>query len=167
MALMTRAHGTSHIVETIFENRFMHVQELARLGARIALDGERATIEGVERLKGAPVMATDLRASVLAGHRRARRRRRNHRQPRLSPRPRLRAARGQARPLRRRDRTAVELIISVILRRPRESVGLGKSSRCARAVALRGRPDQVGVAPQGEDYEPRLAVEISSQIAYL
>ncbi|MBI4274562.1 MAG: UDP-N-acetylglucosamine 1-carboxyvinyltransferase [Rhizobiales bacterium] len=64
MALMTRAKGTSHITETIFENRFMHVQELARLGARIALDGQMATIEGVERLKGAPVMATDLRASV-------------------------------------------------------------------------------------------------------
>jgi UDP-N-acetylglucosamine 1-carboxyvinyltransferase len=64
MALMTRADGTSHIVETIFENRFMHVQELVRLGARIQLDGERATIQGVERLKGAPVMATDLRASV-------------------------------------------------------------------------------------------------------
>jgi UDP-N-acetylglucosamine 1-carboxyvinyltransferase len=64
MALMTRARGTSHIVETVFENRFMHVQELARLGARIQLDGEKATIEGVEQLKGAPVMATDLRASV-------------------------------------------------------------------------------------------------------
>jgi UDP-N-acetylglucosamine 1-carboxyvinyltransferase len=64
MALMTRAGGTSKIVETIFENRFMHVQELARLGARIHLDGDTATIEGVERLKGAPVMATDLRASV-------------------------------------------------------------------------------------------------------
>ncbi|HEY7298177.1 MAG TPA: UDP-N-acetylglucosamine 1-carboxyvinyltransferase [Xanthobacteraceae bacterium] len=64
MALMTRAQGTSHITETIFENRFMHVQELARLGARIHLAGERATIEGVDRLKGAPVMATDLRASV-------------------------------------------------------------------------------------------------------
>ena len=64
MALMTRANGTSRITETIFENRFMHVQELARLGARIHLDGERATIEGVEQLKGAPVMATDLRASV-------------------------------------------------------------------------------------------------------
>jgi len=64
MALMTRARGTSHITETVFENRFMHVQELARLGARIALEGERATIEGVERLKGAQVMATDLRASV-------------------------------------------------------------------------------------------------------
>jgi len=64
MALMTRASGTSHITETIFENRFMHVQELARLGAQIHLDGDTATIEGVERLKGAPVMATDLRASV-------------------------------------------------------------------------------------------------------
>ncbi|QTL03727.1 UDP-N-acetylglucosamine 1-carboxyvinyltransferase [Aquabacter sp. L1I39] len=64
MALMTRAKGRSHITETIFENRFMHVQELARLGARIQLDGDTATVEGVERLKGAPVMATDLRASV-------------------------------------------------------------------------------------------------------
>jgi UDP-N-acetylglucosamine 1-carboxyvinyltransferase len=64
MALMTRAEGTSHITETIFENRFMHVQELARFGAQIRLDGEQATIEGVDRLKGAPVMATDLRASV-------------------------------------------------------------------------------------------------------
>jgi UDP-N-acetylglucosamine 1-carboxyvinyltransferase len=64
MGLMTKAKGTSHITETIFENRFMHVQELARLGAKISLSGQTATIEGVERLKGAPVMATDLRASV-------------------------------------------------------------------------------------------------------
>jgi UDP-N-acetylglucosamine 1-carboxyvinyltransferase len=64
MALMTRARGTSRITETIFENRFMHVQELARFGARITLDGDAAIVEGVERLKGAPVMATDLRASV-------------------------------------------------------------------------------------------------------
>ena len=64
MALMTRAKGTSHITETIFENRFMHVAELARFGARIHLDGQVATVEGVERLRGAPVMATDLRASV-------------------------------------------------------------------------------------------------------
>jgi UDP-N-acetylglucosamine 1-carboxyvinyltransferase len=64
MALMTRAGGTSQITETIFENRFMHVQELARLGARIRLEGETATIDGVPQLKGAPVMATDLRASV-------------------------------------------------------------------------------------------------------
>jgi len=64
MALMTCARGSSHITETIFENRFMHVQELARFGARIHLDGETATIEGIARLRGAPVMATDLRASV-------------------------------------------------------------------------------------------------------
>jgi len=64
MALMTRAGGISRITETIFENRFMHVQELVRLGAHIHLDGESATIEGVKHLTGAPVMATDLRASV-------------------------------------------------------------------------------------------------------
>ncbi len=64
MALMTRAKGRSRITETIFENRFMHVQELARLGAKIQLDGDTAYIEGTERLTGAPVMATDLRASV-------------------------------------------------------------------------------------------------------
>ena len=64
MALMTRAEGTSRIRETIFENRFMHVQELARFGAHIRLDGDSAIVEGVEALKGAPVMATDLRASV-------------------------------------------------------------------------------------------------------
>jgi UDP-N-acetylglucosamine 1-carboxyvinyltransferase len=64
MALMTKAKGTSRIRETIFENRFMHVQELARLGARIRLDGDLAVVEGATALKGAPVMATDLRASV-------------------------------------------------------------------------------------------------------
>jgi len=64
MALMTRADGTSHITEAIFENRFMHVQELVRLGAHIRLDGDTATVEGVGQLTGAPVMATDLRASV-------------------------------------------------------------------------------------------------------
>ena len=64
MALMTVADGTSHIKETIFENRFMHVQELARLGAKISLDGQSAIVEGVKELTGAPVMATDLRASV-------------------------------------------------------------------------------------------------------
>jgi len=64
MALMTRSQGVSHITETIFENRFMHVQELARLGAKISLSGQMARIEGVSRLRGAPVMATDLRASV-------------------------------------------------------------------------------------------------------
>ncbi|WP_024510069.1 UDP-N-acetylglucosamine 1-carboxyvinyltransferase [Bradyrhizobium sp. ARR65] len=64
MALMICAQGSSEITETIFENRFMHVQELARFGARISLDGETARIEGIARLRGAPVMATDLRASV-------------------------------------------------------------------------------------------------------
>ncbi len=64
MALMTMADGTSRIRETIFENRFMHVQELARLGAQIRLEGDTAIIEGRPVLTGAPVMATDLRASV-------------------------------------------------------------------------------------------------------
>jgi len=64
MALMITAEGSSQISETIFENRFMHVQELARFGARISLDGETATIDGIAKLRGAPVMATDLRASV-------------------------------------------------------------------------------------------------------
>ena len=64
MALMTKANGTARITETIFENRFMHVQELARFGAKIRLDGDTAIVEGTPVLKGAPVMATDLRASV-------------------------------------------------------------------------------------------------------
>jgi len=70
MALMATADGVSHIKETIFENRFMHVPELARMGADIKVEGDMATVTGVDRLKGAPVMATDLRASVslvLAG----------------------------------------------------------------------------------------------------
>jgi UDP-N-acetylglucosamine 1-carboxyvinyltransferase len=64
MALMSMARGTSRIRETIFENRFMHVQELARLGAKVRLDGDTAYVDGVDKLTGAPVMATDLRASV-------------------------------------------------------------------------------------------------------
>jgi UDP-N-acetylglucosamine 1-carboxyvinyltransferase len=70
MAMMTLADGASVIRETIFENRFMHVQELARMGAQISLDGNTAVVHGRERISGAPVMATDLRASaslVLAG----------------------------------------------------------------------------------------------------
>lgn len=70
MAAMCLAQGTSVIKETIFENRFMHVQELARLGADIQVDGNRAVVKGVDHLSGAPLMATDLRASaclVLAG----------------------------------------------------------------------------------------------------
>ncbi len=64
MALMCGADGVSHIRETIFENRFMHVQELARLGADIAVSGDMAKVRGVGSLRGAEVMATDLRASV-------------------------------------------------------------------------------------------------------
>ena len=64
MALMTMSAGTSHIRETIFENRYMHVAELARFGADISVDGQLATIRGKSQLKGAQVMATDLRASV-------------------------------------------------------------------------------------------------------
>lgn len=64
MALMTVADGTSTISETIFENRFMHVPEMMRLGADISIDGHTATVRGVKKLKSAEVMATDLRASV-------------------------------------------------------------------------------------------------------
>ncbi len=70
MALLTTANGTSVLEETIFENRFMHAPELTRMGAEIEVHGGHATVTGVERLKGAQVMATDLRASVsliLAG----------------------------------------------------------------------------------------------------
>ena len=64
MALMTMSSGTSRIKETIFENRYMHVAELARFGADIVVDGQVATVHGKAQLKGAQVMATDLRASV-------------------------------------------------------------------------------------------------------
>jgi UDP-N-acetylglucosamine 1-carboxyvinyltransferase len=64
MALMAVAEGASMITETIFENRFMHVPELSRMGARINAHGSSAIVRGVSRLTGAPVMATDLRASV-------------------------------------------------------------------------------------------------------
>jgi UDP-N-acetylglucosamine 1-carboxyvinyltransferase len=64
MALVTRADGMSEIRETLFENRFMHVQELARLGADISVNGDTAIVRGVSLLRGAEVMATDLRASV-------------------------------------------------------------------------------------------------------
>ncbi len=70
MALMTKAEGTSRISETVFENRFMHVCELQRMGADIQIDGHSAIIRGNSNLTGAPVMATDLRASaslILAG----------------------------------------------------------------------------------------------------
>ena len=64
MALDCIADGAATLTETIFENRFMHVNELVRLGARIEVDGRVAVVQGVERLSGATVMATDLRASA-------------------------------------------------------------------------------------------------------
>ena len=70
MAVMSVAEGAAMVTETIFENRFMHVPELNRMGARITVHGASAIIRGVASLSGAPVMATDLRASVslvLAG----------------------------------------------------------------------------------------------------
>lgn len=70
MAMNAVSEGTSTVIETIFENRFMHVQELERMGAQIKLNGNSAMITGVDKLTGAPVMATDLRASaslILAG----------------------------------------------------------------------------------------------------
>ncbi|WP_422447949.1 UDP-N-acetylglucosamine 1-carboxyvinyltransferase [Thermoanaerobacterium sp. DL9XJH110] len=70
MAFLSLARGTSMIIETVFENRFMHVEELRRMGAHIKIDGRSAVIEGVEKLSGAPVKATDLRAGaalILAG----------------------------------------------------------------------------------------------------
>ena len=64
MVLMSKANGVSTITESIFENRFMHVPELNRMGAKITINGNRAKIHGVKELKGAELMATDLRASV-------------------------------------------------------------------------------------------------------
>jgi UDP-N-acetylglucosamine 1-carboxyvinyltransferase len=64
MALATVAHGTSVITETVFENRFMHVDELKRMGAHIKIEGRSAVVEGVRTLTGAPVKATDLRAGA-------------------------------------------------------------------------------------------------------
>ena len=64
MALMTRAEGASMITETVFESRFMHVPELARMGANVTIHHESALVRGVPKLRGAEVMATDLRASV-------------------------------------------------------------------------------------------------------
>jgi UDP-N-acetylglucosamine 1-carboxyvinyltransferase len=92
MALLSVAQGSSIITETVFENRFMHVPELIRMGAEISLRGRSAHVRGVPALEGAPVMATDLRASAGL-----------NRQPRLSHRPRLRAHRREAREPRRND----------------------------------------------------------------
>ena len=101
MALMAVAEGASMITETIFENRFMHVPELNRMGAKINVHGSSAIIRGVKQLSGAPVMATDLRASfslVLAA---LAARGRHHHRPRLPSRPRLRGGGAEAGRLRR------------------------------------------------------------------
>ena len=103
MALNTVAHGTSVITETVFENRFMHVQELRRLGADVEVEGNTAVVKGVRGLSGATVMATDLRASaclvvaglVAEGDTTGR----SH----LPPGPRLRVHRGEIEPARRSD----------------------------------------------------------------
>jgi UDP-N-acetylglucosamine 1-carboxyvinyltransferase len=70
VTLNSVARGTATVTETVFENRFMHIQELQRMGAQVEMQGNTAIVRGVEKLRGAPVMATDLRASaclVLAG----------------------------------------------------------------------------------------------------
>ena len=93
MALNALARGTALVTETIFENRFMHAPELQRMGADIELEGNAAVVNGVERLTGANVMATDLRASaglVIAG---LVAEGRDRDRPHLPPRPRLRGAR--------------------------------------------------------------------------
>ena len=111
MALMACAKGSSHITETIFENRFMHVQELARFGARIHLDGETATIDGIDRLArraGDGDRSAGLGVPCDCG---ACGGRRDHGQSRLSSRPRLRAAGGKAVRLRRFDRAHQRLRI--------------------------------------------------------
>jgi UDP-N-acetylglucosamine 1-carboxyvinyltransferase len=64
MALMTQADGTSHVTETIFENRFMHASELIRMGADVSISGNTATVRGKTKLMGAPILASDLRASA-------------------------------------------------------------------------------------------------------
>ena len=92
MALMTKAKGNSRITETIFENRFMHVQELARLGAQIRLDGDIAHVKGVQGIAGRARDGDRLARFRLARHRGAGCERRNRCAPRLSPGSRFRAA---------------------------------------------------------------------------
>ena len=106
MALMAVAEGAAMVTETIFENRFMHVPELNRMGARINVHGASAIVRGVPALSGAPVMATDLRASVsliLAG---LAAQGRDGGQPGLPPGSRLRGGGAEAGRLRRRYRAA-------------------------------------------------------------
>ena len=89
MALATQAEGVSLVKENIFENRFMHVQELVRMGANIKVEGRTATVRGPAKLSAAAVMCSDLRASASLVLGRSGRRRRIHPRPRLSHGPRL------------------------------------------------------------------------------
>ena len=135
------------ITETIFENRFMHVPELSRMGANITIHHASALVRGVPKLRGAAVMATDLRASVslvIAG---LAAEGETMVQPRLSPRPRLRAARGEARRLRRRHRAAEGAderplkLLGAGRRRSRRHLGggPGRAGGGARLRLLHGR----------------------------
>ena len=89
MALMTQAAGISFVTETIFENRFMHAQELARMGANIRLEGRQAIVAGPTPLSGAQVIASDLRASASLVLAALAAQRRNRDRPRVSHRSRL------------------------------------------------------------------------------
>ena len=101
MALATQAEGTSIITENIFENRFMHAQELVRMGANIKIEGHRAVVRGKTPLSAAAVLASDLRASASPGPGRTSSRRRDHNRPRLPHRPRLRKNRRKTKSRRR------------------------------------------------------------------
>ena len=103
MTLLGLAEGSSVITETIFENRFQHAAELRRLGASIEIEGSRAVIRGVPSYQGAPVMATDLRASAVAGARGPGGRGHDRGVARLPPRPRLRGDGAEARRARGAD----------------------------------------------------------------
>ena len=150
MALMTRAEGASMITETMFESRFMHVPELSRMGANVTIHHDSALVRGVPKLRGAEVMATDLRASVSLAIAALAAEGDTVDEPRLSPRPRLRAAGGEARRLRRRYRAAEGLIpmddklklIGARRRRSRRHLG-GRAGRawwrCATAPTSRTR----------------------------
>ena len=133
MGLMTMAKGKSRITETIFENRFMHVQELARLGAAyqpVRPDGDRRGRRPAEGRAGHGDRSARL---GVAGDRRARRRGRDDRQPRLPPRPRLRAAGGKAVRLRRGDRAHTRLSSSFA------PVRSGRSRAACRRLRLAPR----------------------------
>ena len=108
MAMLTQADGTSVITETIFENRFMHAQELARMGADIVMKGPTAVVRGPSKLSGAPVMATDLRASMGLDNRGPCRGKHDRAQPHLSSGSRLRGARREAVAVSARESSALK-----------------------------------------------------------